>query len=542
MTSPGLSPRKFFLTATLSRKPSVPTPLVTQQESKRRATAPLPPLSPSPEPRSPASLEIEGFFTDDDSLLDPPLPPEEPVSPIGNSSALPTPTESAASPAQPSIKFLLPKRETDSSSSESDSLATTINHNNKRHRHRHFLPSSEMSALAEVKVTKLKDCPMLTAGKITPMVLHTWTNACRRFMKHSGKEPEEIVSFIADAMLEPRLQAWYQSGSDRIDKLSLDAYIKELAELVLDKNWAHQIKQQILSAKQPDGTRFVDWRIEIENLNALLLTSSKKHAFTKDALGDLLEANTRHALSLKLHTNPTSEEADYKTWADTIHALDEELRSEDKRFEAKISAGKEKKSLLSRLSDRKDNTSGTTSPSNNKSSDKDSTKLTAEERALLTEFEGCTRCRRFFTDHRSHDCPMTKNNTWPDWSTYKPLTRAMALAEKSARESKTRVPVAFVGMSAVSEDYADEDTYVPSSTTTTTDPPPSFSVPHLYAPVEATGPAISEFPLSFKALLDIGCPSTVISGSTAASLGLHRLPLPHAEDNLCSLTEDPLVC
>ena len=28
--------------------------------------------------------------------------------------------------------------------------------------------------LAEVKVSKLKDCPMLTAGKITPQVLQNW--------------------------------------------------------------------------------------------------------------------------------------------------------------------------------------------------------------------------------------------------------------------------------------------------------------------------------------------------------------------------------
>ncbi|PPQ72242.1 hypothetical protein CVT25_003766 [Psilocybe cyanescens] len=278
----------------------------------------------------------------------------------------------------------------------------------------------EMSPLAEVKVSKLKDCPMLTAGKVTPLILHTWTNACKHFLKHSGKEPEEIVSFVADAMLEPRLQAWYQSGSERIDGLTLSQYIQELVDLVLDKNWAHQIKQQILSAKQPEGSRFVDWRIEVENLNALLITSSKKHSFTEGALRDLLEANTRSALALKLYTNPVSEDVNYKTWADTLHALDEELWNKDKRFEVRMTAGKaEKKSLLSRLSDRKEGASSSSSSTNSPSSSSSASSsgrarlhgLTETERALLIEFKGCNQCRQFFAGHEMADCPMTKSNT-----------------------------------------------------------------------------------------------------------------------------------
>ena len=57
--------------------------------------------------------------------------------------------------------------------------------------------------LAEVQTAKMKDCPVLTAGKITPLVLQSWSLACKRYMKHAGKKPEEIVSFVAEAMLEP---------------------------------------------------------------------------------------------------------------------------------------------------------------------------------------------------------------------------------------------------------------------------------------------------------------------------------------------------
>ena len=50
-------------------------------------------------------------------------------------------------------------------------------------------------------------------------------------------------------MLEPRLVAWYQAGQSRIDTLTLDQYLDELAKLVLEKNWAHKIRDTIISSK-----------------------------------------------------------------------------------------------------------------------------------------------------------------------------------------------------------------------------------------------------------------------------------------------------
>jgi hypothetical protein len=55
--------------------------------------------------------------------------------------------------------------------------------------------------LAEVVTAKMKDCPVLTAGKITPLILQSWSLACKRYMKHAEKKSTEIVSFVAEAML-----------------------------------------------------------------------------------------------------------------------------------------------------------------------------------------------------------------------------------------------------------------------------------------------------------------------------------------------------
>ena len=160
--------------------------------------------------------------------------------------------------------------------------------------------------LAEVKTAKMKDCPILTARKITPLILQSWALACKRYMKHAEKTPDEIVSFVAEAMLEPRLVAWYQAEQIRIDALTLEQYLEGLSKLVLEKNWAHKIRDMIISAKQGDRA-FFDWKIEMENLNAILTTSSKAHALTEEGLRIQLEANLNTELKTNLFNEPHQE-------------------------------------------------------------------------------------------------------------------------------------------------------------------------------------------------------------------------------------------
>ncbi|KIJ38125.1 hypothetical protein M422DRAFT_97176, partial [Sphaerobolus stellatus SS14] len=131
---------------------------------------------------------------------------------------------------------------------------------------------------------------MLTEGRITPLIHQNWSLACRKYMKHAEKKPSEIVSFVAEGMMEPRLVAWYYGDQARIDSLSLAEYLEELVAIVLEKGWEHKIKQQILSARQEDEP-FLDWKIELENLNAILFTSAPTLALTKDALKNQLDAN-----------------------------------------------------------------------------------------------------------------------------------------------------------------------------------------------------------------------------------------------------------
>ena len=85
--------------------------------------------------------------------------------------------------------------------------------------------------------------------------------------------------------------------------LTLDQYLEELAKLVLEKNWAHKIRDTIISSKQGDRP-FIDWKIKIENLNAILTTSSPTHALTEAGLKIQLEANLNSKLKINLLNEP----------------------------------------------------------------------------------------------------------------------------------------------------------------------------------------------------------------------------------------------
>lgn len=406
--------------------------------------------------------------------------------------------------------------------------------------------STETQAMAQVIVTKMKDCPILTEGRITPLTLQSWTLACKRYMKHAEKKPNEIVSFVAEAILEPRLIGWYQADQGRIDLLSLDDYLKELASLVLDKNWAHDIQEQILSSRQGDRV-FIDWKIEVENLNAILMTSTPSYALSRASLKNQLHANLNPDLHLHLNSLPPIS-SDLADWSMEVKERDEQLKAERERTQRMIDASHalraarrgEKKSLAERITAAPNSSNATrhTSSSANTTPRLQLPPLTPAEKLLLNENDGCTRCRKLFVSHRHLNCPMTANNTWPDVSTYVTLT---------ADSVKARNPASHAAGPA----DEDSDSYVtlsasvhtPSSPSLPPDPPDSpFTVPHLFVKLEMTGPSIPDFPIRVKSLLDIGCPSTVISDKLIRQLGLRRYPLSSTEDNLSTLSNLPMTC
>jgi hypothetical protein len=151
--------------------------------------------------------------------------------------------------------------------------------------------------------------------------MQSWTLACKRYKKHGGKTDTEIVSYVAEGMFEPRLVAWYQADQSRIDGLTLDAYLLDLSQLVLERNWAHDILETILCSSQGNHI-FIDWKIEMENLNAILATSAPAWALTKDQLKVQLQSNLHPDLRLNLSLEPVLA-TDLAAWAFEVKERDD---------------------------------------------------------------------------------------------------------------------------------------------------------------------------------------------------------------------------
>ena len=175
---------------------------------------------------------------------------------------------------------------------------------------------------------------MLTAGRITPLIMQSWALACKRYKKHGGKTDTKIVSYVAEGMFEPRLVAWYQANQSRIDSLTLNAYLLELSQLVLERNWAHDILETILSSSQGNCV-FIDWKIKMENLNMILVTSAPAWALTKDQLKDQLQSNLHPDLRLNLSLKPILA-TDLTAWAFEVKERDDHMQAKDARTQKLI--------------------------------------------------------------------------------------------------------------------------------------------------------------------------------------------------------------
>ncbi|KAH0585946.1 hypothetical protein H2248_007232 [Termitomyces sp. 'cryptogamus'] len=199
--------------------------------------------------------------------------------------ALPTTPPPASTPWN---NFWMPKEESSPMSSEAETLAvllplllsslsksfnnsgsllskdnfTPFHHNNPTIKpcNAHFPPAvtvnsqKDMSAtlafnpdtnnqwpLAKVKITKLRECPMLTKGCMDNYVFQQWTITCHCYQKHLGKKDSKIVSFVADGMLKPHFVAWYHANQSQIDTMSLDQYLHKLQRFGLPCNWQTKV-------------------------------------------------------------------------------------------------------------------------------------------------------------------------------------------------------------------------------------------------------------------------------------------------------------
>jgi len=240
-----------------------------------------------------------------------------------------------------------------------------------------------MSTTASVEPTSGK-APVLTAGDISPAVMMDFENAALDFFVAKSVPAEKQVTMIIPGIKDLRIRNWITAECERIIALSFANFVSELCTNYLQQDWEDQVHNDILtSTLSTSKTSFWNWSQHLLKLNCLL--QGTPSVFDEAALCNHLEVHLDDELKGRLRNSETRKDKNFKTWVAAVCLMDEACTVENKCQHEMI------------------------------------------EETL--EHDGCTKCRRFYTDHRSQQCP----NGFPVGKGYKTLTLNDALATKKSK-------------------------------------------------------------------------------------------------------------
>ena len=391
-----------------------------------------------------------------------------------------------------------------------------------------------MPTAATVEAQNQKVPPILTPGKVTPEVLHRWEKSCKTYFRVKSVSAKKQVESVLSQLQEPRLEAWVEAKEEELKSLDFASFMDKLRDRALIRDWDRKIKLEMLATKQGD-TPFLDWAYGLVNRNELL--KGRPCYFSEEALCELFRNTMDHSLELRMRKIAFGGDAEIRDWIEEVgleaelladqRAASRDWRREDQQPRGR--GGSSGRALGARIEG-----TGSMGPRPTASSS-GLPRLTAAERTLILDHQGCFKCRQLYVDHIGANCP----NGFPPANTYKTLTPAYA---ESVKDSKNKLrsqnlgAVGALGLSGTSTDdlpsavlgIGEEESDDSSKYVRGHDHVPStspFSSRHLEWRCRVDGPSVSD-PMVVTALIDTGSPSVLIDEDLVAKLGLRRRRLP----------------
>ena len=207
--------------------------------------------------------------------------------------------------------------------------------------------------------------------------------------------------------------------------MSFADFMSALQEEALDSNWARTLRTEILRTRQGDHV-FFNWVCEVECKNAIL-TPIPSARISDQQLRDHFEAQMNEALTQRCQKSSVVSITDYRTWTNAVKQEDKLLR-QDLENARSVSLNV----LAANSQSRTIPASSAHSPSSALTPSLSSPslampKLSDEEKKILSDHDGCFKCRRPYAGHRTCECP----SGFPE--KYERVTTAMAEAVRDSR-------------------------------------------------------------------------------------------------------------
>jgi len=298
------------------------------------------------------------------------------------------------------------------------------------------MASSRVAPAACLQASLTKP-PLLSPGEISPETLATWEDAAHGWIAHKKVPEEDQVSLASYGFQDPRIRAWLRTHIATHHSLSFTEFMTTFRASWLPRNWESRLSNALLNSRQGLGS-FWDWQVDLHHKNALL-TDTKSH-LDEDALRRKLKSGVTPQLAAALSRR--EQQLDllaFNDWIEYVRDLD------DRRLDHAARVTQEASQLRQRSDTRSSAparaaysrpplpmsvTTPATAPGSVTSAMRRSTpKLTDMERKLLSDHEGCFKCRQFYAGHRSAAC----TNGFPDGDTYQTLTEQQARSTAKAR-------------------------------------------------------------------------------------------------------------
>ena len=301
--------------------------------------------------------------------------------------------------------------------------------------------------------------PTLSAGQVSPEVLWDFEEACLNYFNRNKKKiaAEEQTGAILGEMLDFRIRDWISNNRSRLTALDFSAFMKEVRENFLDRDWVEDLHRELTQAHQNKNETFFDYSVRVIKKNAILTHSGV--GLEPLRLIQVMEAGMINALSVRAKTakerlaaakgDAILQTQGVMSWVNVMKTVDEQQRADIAMFHAITAKQRNDQRDRYPLQDgvhRTNSDAGPRGAKGNSGAGGSSQSgpntprlppLSERERALLRAHEGCFKCRRFYADHTSRNCP----TGFPDAATYRPLTEADA--QNALRQRSNSAPAAL---------------------------------------------------------------------------------------------------
>ncbi|KAJ3925466.1 MAG: hypothetical protein NXY57DRAFT_907040, partial [Lentinula lateritia] len=371
----------------------------------------------------------------------------------------------------------------------------------------------------------------MTVGKITIETLEAAKKDLRIFLTNNRKLiPADYVSRCLNVWEDPRVSNWIEQNREKFSELSFEDFFIAVRDRVLDPDWRDSTFRKMRAVHMPDdlSTSASDLAVSLLILNGYLkgTRSYQSDESLKSMLEAAIDPGLYHAYTKEVEdqsSNPGHgiHSKDFDTFTRALQSLDHsrhiQLRMARQMAEQMIRSRPGSRattpfnssSAANRPAQRQ--TNGSTVGSQNTVPRGRLPPLTATERRLLGENDGCFKCRSFF-ELTVADVEAARKLRGPNQDGHKKPRIATTVATIGTEDDDdvvaSIIPSAVLGSGTDSE----EEVSAP------------FRVPHLRWKCHVSGPK-AQLPVIVNSLIDNGAHLALIHPDLADRLGYPRLRL-----------------